>query len=145
MEHLRDKVSFITGGASGIGLGIARACLDAGMKVVIADVRRGELESAARSLAANGGVVLPLALDVTDRRQWIVCADRIEREYGGVDLVCSNAGVNFVGPTQEATYQDWDFALGVNLGGTVNAVRTFVPSMHFTNFSKSERFAVRRG
>jgi NAD(P)-dependent dehydrogenase (short-subunit alcohol dehydrogenase family) len=129
MEHLRDKVSFITGGASGIGLGIARSCLDAGMKVVITDVRRDALASAARSLAANGGVVLPLALDVTDRRQWSVCADRIEREYGGVDLLCSNAGVNFIGPTHEATYEDWDFALGVNLGGTVNAVRTFVPSM----------------
>src|SRR5215468_5815967 len=129
MEHLRDKVSFITGGASGIGLGIARACLDAGMKVVIADLRHDALESAAASLAASSGVVLPLALDVTDRSQWIVCADRVEREYGGVDLVCSNAGVNFVGPTHEATYEDWDFALGVNLGGTVNAVRTFVPSM----------------
>jgi NAD(P)-dependent dehydrogenase (short-subunit alcohol dehydrogenase family) len=129
MEHLRDKVSFITGGASGIGLGIARACLDAGMKVVITDVRRDALESAASWLVANGGVVLPLALDVTDRRQWIVCADRIEREYGGVDLLCSNAGVNFIGPTHEATHEDWDFALGVNLGGTVNAVRTFVPSM----------------
>ena len=53
MEHLRDKVAFITGGASGIGFGIARACLDAGMKVVIADVRNNALESAAASLAAN--------------------------------------------------------------------------------------------
>src|SRR5215470_840490 len=129
MEHLRDKVSFITGGASGIGLGIARACLDAGMKVVIADLRYDALESAAASLAASSGVVLPLALDVTDRRQWIVCAVRVEREYGGVDLVCSNAGVNFVGPTHEATYEDWDFALGVNLGGAINAVRTFAASM----------------
>lgn len=129
MEHLRDKVAFITGGASGIGLGIARACQDAGMKVVIADVRHHALESAAASLAAHGGVVLPLDLDVTDRRQWAVCADRVRREYGGVDLLCSNAGVNFVGPTHEATDEDWDFALGVNLRGTVNAVRTLVPSM----------------
>jgi len=70
-----------------------------------------------------------LVLDVADRRQWIVCADRVEQEYGGVDLLCSNAGVNFVGPTQEATYEDWDFALGVNLGGTINAVHTFAPPM----------------
>jgi NAD(P)-dependent dehydrogenase (short-subunit alcohol dehydrogenase family) len=129
MQHLRDKVAFITGGASGIGFGIGRACLDAGMKVVIADVRHNALESAAASLAANAGVVLPLVLDVTDRRQWTVCAARVRREYGRVDLLCSNAGVNFVGPTHEATYEDWDFAVGVNLGGTVNALRTFVPSM----------------
>lgn len=129
MEHLRDKVAFITGGASGIGFGIARACLDAGMKVVIADVRHHALETAAASLAAQGGVALPLDLDVTDRRQWTECADRVRREFGGVDLLCSNAGVNFVGPTHEATYEDWDFALGVNLRGTVNAVRALVPSM----------------
>ena len=129
MEHLRDRVAFITGGASGIGLGIARACLDAGMKVVVVDVRKSALESAVTSLGAKGGMVLPLVLDVTDRKQWRVSADRVHGEYGGVDLLCSNAGVNFVGPTHETTDEDWDFALGVNLGGTVNAVRTFVPSM----------------
>jgi NAD(P)-dependent dehydrogenase (short-subunit alcohol dehydrogenase family) len=129
MEHLRDRVAFITGGASGIGLGIARACLGAGMKAVVTDVRESALESAVASLGAKRGVVLPLVLDVSDRQQWSVSAERVRREYGGVDLLCSNAGVNFVGPTHEATYEDWDFALGVNLGGTVNAVRTFAPSM----------------
>jgi NAD(P)-dependent dehydrogenase (short-subunit alcohol dehydrogenase family) len=129
MENLEDRVAFITGAASGIGLGIARACLAAGMKVVITDVRRAVLESAAASLAVDAGVVLPLVLDVTDRTQWSACAERVRRELGGVDLLCSNAGVNFVGPTQESTYEDWDFALGVNLGGAVNAVRTFAPSM----------------
>jgi NAD(P)-dependent dehydrogenase (short-subunit alcohol dehydrogenase family) len=129
MDQLRNKVAFITGGASGIGFGIARACLDAGMKVAIADVRHQALESAAASLAAHGGIVLPLDLDVTDRGQWAVCADRVRREHGGVDLLCSNAGVNFVGPTHEATDEDWEFALGVNLRGSVNAVRALVPSM----------------
>jgi len=129
MEHLEHKVAFITGAASGIGLGIARACVSAGMKVVMADVRSKVLELAAASIAGNEGVVLPLVLDVTDRRQWCACADRVRHELGGVDLLCSNAGVNFVGPTQEATHEDWDFALGVNLGGTINAVNTFVPSM----------------
>lgn len=129
MEHLSDRVAFITGAASGIGLGIARACLGAGMKVVIADIRPAALESAAATLAAYGGVVLPMVLDVTDRRQWAACAARVSGELGAVDLLCSNAGVIFVGPTQEATYEDWDFALGVNLGGTINAVRTFAPAM----------------
>lgn len=129
MEQLKDRVALITGGASGIGLGIARACVDAGMKVVIADIRQGVLQAAAAQLGAGGAVVLPIALDVTDRRQWAACADRVSRELGTVDLLCSNAGVNFVGPTQAATYEDWDFALGVNLGGTVNAVRTFAAAM----------------
>ena len=129
MEQLQDKVAFITGAASGIGLGIAGACVGAGMKVVMADVRREPLESAAASLASGGAVVLPLLLDVADRGEWSACADRVRRELGGVDLLCSNAGVNFVGPTHEATYEDWDFALGVNLGGAINAVRTFAAAM----------------
>jgi NAD(P)-dependent dehydrogenase (short-subunit alcohol dehydrogenase family) len=129
MEQLRDKVAFITGAASGIGLGIARACVGAGMKVVITDVRSGALEAATAALAGPGSVVLPVVLDVSDRGQWAACAERVRGELGGVDLLCSNAGVNFVGPMHEATYQDWDFALGVNLGGAINAVRTFAPAM----------------
>jgi NAD(P)-dependent dehydrogenase (short-subunit alcohol dehydrogenase family) len=129
MQDLKDKVAFITGAASGIGFGIAQACLRAGMKVVIADVRAKALDSAAAALLVEGKAVLPLLLDVTDRKGWQACANRVQKEFGAVDLLCSNAGVNFVGPTQEATYEDWDFALGVNLGGAINAVRTLVPSM----------------
>jgi NADP-dependent 3-hydroxy acid dehydrogenase YdfG len=129
MQHFKDRVAFITGAASGIGFGIARACLGVGMKVVITDVRANALESAASALASDGNVVLPLVLDVADRQRWLACADHVRRAFGTVDLLCSNAGVNFVGPTHEATYEDWDFALGVNLGGAINAVRTFAPSM----------------
>lgn len=129
MEHLKNKLAFITGAASGIGLGIARACVGAGMKVVIADVRPEALQAAAVQLSTAGGVVIPMVLDVTERQQWAECAARVHSEFGGVDLLCSNAGVNFIGPTHTATYEDWDFALGVNIGGTVNAVRTFAASM----------------
>ena len=128
MEQFKDKVAFVTGAASGIGLGIAGACLRAGMKVVITDVRKAALDAAAAALAAQGKVV-PLVLDVTDRQQWAACAARVASQLGDVDLLCSNAGVNFVGPTQMATYEDWDFALRVNLGGTINAVRTFAAAM----------------
>ena len=128
MEQFKDKVALVTGAASGIGLGIAGACLRAGMKVVITDVRQAALDVAAAALAAQGKVV-PLVLDVTDRQQWAACAARVASQLGDVDLLCSNAGVNFVGPTQMATYEDWDFALRVNLGGTINAVRTFAAAM----------------
>ena len=128
MEQFKDRVALVTGAASGIGLGIAGACLRAGMKVVITDVRKAALDVAAAALAAQGKVV-PLVLDVTDRQQWAACAARVASQLGDVDLLCSNAGVNFVGPTQMATYEDWDFALRVNLGGTINAVRTFAAAM----------------
>ena len=129
MQDLKDKVAFITGAASGIGFGIARACLAAGMRVVISDVRAKALESAAASLSVGRNVVLPYVLDVTDRNAWLACADHVKKQLGAVDVLCSNAGVNFVGPTHEATFEDWDFALGVNLGGAISAVHAFVPSM----------------
>jgi NAD(P)-dependent dehydrogenase (short-subunit alcohol dehydrogenase family) len=129
MEQLKDRVAFITGAASGIGFGLAHACLRAGMKVVIADVRQAALEAAAAMLAGSGHRLLPLVLDVTDRGAWEACAERVRQEFGGVDLLCSNAGVNFVGSTLEATYEDWDFALAVNVGGAINAVHTFAPAM----------------
>ena len=129
MEVFQDKVAFVTGAASGIGLGLARTFARARMKVVMTDVRADVLRAAAAGLAAEGTNILALPFDVTDRLAWVAAADRAEREFGPVSLLCSNAGVNFIGATHEATYQDWDFALGVNLGGAINAVKTFAPRM----------------
>jgi NADP-dependent 3-hydroxy acid dehydrogenase YdfG len=129
MRELRGKIALITGAASGIGLGIAKACVDAGTRVVMTDVREPILREAASTLRASGAYVLAIQLDVSDRKAWASAAEQISAEVGEVDLLCSNAGVNFVGATHEATYDDWDFALGVNVGGAINAVRTFVPRM----------------
>lgn len=129
MREIAGKVAFITGGASGIGLGIARTLARAGVKVAIADVRAAALRAAAASLANEGLIALTVELDVSSRSAWPAAADRVEQELGTVQILCSNAGVNFVGATQEATYEDWDFALQVNVGGAVSAVKTFVPRM----------------
>ncbi len=129
MHDLHGKVAFVTGGASGIGLGIARALARAGAKVAVADIRAGAVEEAAASIQRQGLQALAVVLDVSDRAAWKNVADRVERELGAVQILCSNAGVNFVGATQNATYEDWDFALDVNLGGAINAVRTFIPRM----------------
>jgi NAD(P)-dependent dehydrogenase (short-subunit alcohol dehydrogenase family) len=126
MENFQDKVAFITGGASGIGLGMAKAFLAAGMKVAIADIRQEALDKTSK-LLGGGARVRAIRLDVTDRKDWAKAADEAARAFGKVHVLCSNAGVFFMGPAYEATYQDWDFCLGVNLGGTVNAVKTMVP------------------
>jgi NAD(P)-dependent dehydrogenase (short-subunit alcohol dehydrogenase family) len=129
MEAFQNKVAFITGAASGIGLGLARTLARAGMRVAMADKRAEAVTAAAAGLAREGARALAVPLDVTDRQAWVRAADEAEAALGNVDLVCSNAGVNFVGPTHEATFEDWDFALGVNLGGAINAVHTFVPRL----------------
>ncbi|HUN74214.1 MAG TPA: SDR family NAD(P)-dependent oxidoreductase [Steroidobacteraceae bacterium] len=129
MEELRGRVAFITGGASGIGLGIARALIAEGMRVAVADLRRDALRGAVQTLAAEGSQALAVELDVRDRAAWIRASEQVSRELGPVQVLCSNAGVNFVGPTHRATAEDWEFCLSVNLGGAINAVQTFVPRM----------------
>jgi NAD(P)-dependent dehydrogenase (short-subunit alcohol dehydrogenase family) len=129
MDDFRGRVAFVTGAASGIGLGMASALARAGARVVLADKRGEKAAAAAAALGKQGATALAVELDVTDRAAWARCADRVERELGPVAILCSNAGVNFVGAAHEATWEDWDFALGVNLGGAINAVHTLVPRM----------------
>jgi NAD(P)-dependent dehydrogenase (short-subunit alcohol dehydrogenase family) len=124
MREVEGKVAFITGGGSGVGLGMAKAFVAAGMRVAIADARADHLEQA---LAELGDAVHPIRLDVTDREGFARAADETERVLGNVHVLCNNAGVNLFNDISEATYQDWDWVLGVNLGGVVNGVVTFVP------------------
>ncbi|MGE5274953.1 MAG: SDR family NAD(P)-dependent oxidoreductase [Verrucomicrobiota bacterium] len=124
MRNVEGKVAFITGGGSGVGLGMATAFLGAGMRVVIADIRADHLEEAT---AALGGEVHAIELDVTDRDGFTRAADETERVFGNVHVLCLNAGINLFNDIVDATYQDWDWVLGVNLGGVVNGVVTFVP------------------
>ncbi len=126
MQDLPGKTAFVTGGASGIGLGIAKALLGAGMRVVIADIREDHLSAAQAELAAPGHL-LALKLDVTDRADFERAADAAERRFGNIHLLCNNAGVAVVGPTILATYADWDWVMGVNLGGTINGIVTILP------------------
>lgn len=126
MQNLPGKTAFITGGASGIGLGIAKALLGAGMNVAIADIRDDHLAAAEAELA-GGARVLPIKLDVTDRAAFAAAADATEAKFGKIHVLCNNAGVAVVGPTELATFADWDWVMGVNVGGTINGIVTILP------------------
>ena len=126
MQNIDGKSAFVTGGASGIGLGIAKALLGAGMNVVIADIRQDHLDAAMAEL--NGGdKVLAVKLDVTDRADFARAADAAEAAFGNLHILCNNAGVAVVGPTELATFADWDWVIGVNLGGVINGIGTILP------------------
>ena len=127
MNNLAGKVAFITGGASGIGLGIARAFLRAGIRVVIADISRENLDDAATQLAEEPGDRLLLSLDVTDRAAFARAADEAEARFGRVHLLCNNAGIGSGPLMLTATYEDWDRMIGINLMGVVNGIVTFLP------------------
>jgi len=129
MRDLRGKVAFITGGGSGIGLGVARAFVNEGMNVVLADLRQDHLDAASAAFASTGRSrnVHTIRLDVTDRDAMAAAALETERVFGKLHVLMNNAGVGIEGPFRDATYADWDFALGVNLGGVINGIQTFLP------------------
>ncbi|HSW22446.1 MAG TPA: SDR family NAD(P)-dependent oxidoreductase [Burkholderiaceae bacterium] len=129
MKHIEDKVAFVTGGASGIGLGLVQVFLRHGMKVVIADIREDHLEQAASRLLEYDERCHFLRLDVSDRAAMAAAADEAERVFGKVHVLCNNAGVSSHLPMDRATYADWDWMLGVNLGGVVNGVVSFLPKL----------------
>jgi NAD(P)-dependent dehydrogenase (short-subunit alcohol dehydrogenase family) len=127
MKEVAGKTAFVTGGASGIGLGMATAFAGAGMNVVIADLRRDHIETALGQLATKP--VHAIELDVTDREGFARAADEAEGVFGNVHVLCLNAGVGVLGPVTNARYDDWDFGLGVLLGGVINGIQTFLPRM----------------
>ena len=129
MEQLSGKTAFVTGGASGIGFAMAQAFLREGMRVVIADVDPDALASAAEQLAGSNTEVLPLQLDVTDREQFAAAVQQAWSHFGGVHVLCNNAGVYRGGTLDKVTYEDWDWVMGVNVGGVVNGLQNLVPRM----------------
>jgi len=126
MADVKGKTAFITGGANGIGLGIARALVRAGANVVIADIREASLAEAKASLGADDQVET-VQLDVTDRAGFARAADQAEARFGKIHMLIGNAGIGVMGPVLDARYDDWDWGLGVNLGGVINGLVTILP------------------
>jgi len=133
MRDVEGKVAFITGGASGVGFGMAQVFASAGMKVMIADIRQDHLDQAMAHFGETNQNVRSLRVDVTDRKAMAEAADETERAFGKVHLVCNNAGVNLFNDLADATYDDYDWILGVNLGGVINGVVSFLPKLRAHN------------
>lgn len=126
MMDFIGKGAIVTGGASGIGLGIARCLARAGARVAIADASSHYLDEAVADARNEGLDLLPFLLDVTDRAAFARVADAVEAGIGPIGIVILSAGVGTLAPIGDAGYADWDWMLRINLDGTMNGVRTFV-------------------
>ena len=129
MENLSGKVALVTGAGSGIGRGIALACADEGMHVILADVQEGTAQAVAAEVEAKEVQALPVDLDVTDTVGYEWLAERVYDEFDELNLLINNAGVLTGGVVSQATQTDWDWTFAVNLYGIVNGVQTFLPRM----------------
>lgn len=129
MRDVAGKVAFITGGASGMGLAMARSFSKAGMKVVIADIEQGALDKVAEEFAASNAEHLTLKVDVTDRDAMEQAAAATIERFGKVHVLCNNAGVAVGGSIADMDYNDWDWVTRVNIDGVVNGIQTFLPRL----------------
>jgi NADP-dependent 3-hydroxy acid dehydrogenase YdfG len=142
MKNMAGKVAFITGGASGLGLAMARSLSSAGMKVAIADIEQDALDAASATFSESNSEVIALRADVTDRDSMAEARDKTLSAFGKVHVVCNNAGVALNGNIADMTYKDWDWVMKVNLDGVINGVVTFIGDIkahgeggHFVNTS----------
>jgi NAD(P)-dependent dehydrogenase (short-subunit alcohol dehydrogenase family) len=130
MQDFAGELAFITGGASGAGLGQAKVFGRAGCRIVIGDIRQQAIDQAVAELKAEGITAHGIVLDITDRAAYAAAADEVEKVFGQAPtLLFNTAGVNNFGPIEKTTYGDFDWLIGVNLGGVVNGMVTFVPRM----------------
>jgi NAD(P)-dependent dehydrogenase (short-subunit alcohol dehydrogenase family) len=127
MQQLTDRVAVVTGAASGIGLGIAKAFADSGMTVMMTDIDEERLE---REIAGIGtDRAAGMVCDVADPVAVEVLADETFARFGAVHVVCNNAGIIRGGSAWELPLTDWEAVLGVNLWGVLHGIRAFVPRM----------------
>ena len=130
MQSFQNQVAVVTGSASGIGKALARALLQEGAQVVLADVNPQALDAALAEFRADGHQALAVATDVSQPAQLERLAVHAYREFGKVDILCNNAAVTHGGPaTWENSLEDWQRVLGINLMGVVHGVKSFVPRM----------------
>ena len=130
MKDFQDKILFITGGPSGEGFGRPKVFSEAGCKVVIADIRQDALDRAMAYFKDAKAPAHAINLDFTDREAYAAAADEVEVVFGSPpQMVFNTAGVNSFGPPEATTYEDYDWIMGVCLGGVINGMVTFVPRM----------------
>ena len=129
MENLKHATAVVTGGASGIGRAMCLAFAGEGARIVVADVDEAGMAETAAGVAKAGSRAVTVKADVTKLPSVQALADRAFKEFGGVHVLCNNAGVAVHGSLESASHHDWEWVLGVNLWGVIHGVEAFVPRM----------------
>lgn len=129
ITDVKDKVVYITGGSSGIGLGLAQVMHEAGARVVIGNLDEKQFPEALKKFPEKDSRIQTVVHNVMDKDGWQRTADLIEKIYGPVDILVNNAGVGLQQPASTGSLKDWEWGMGVNLWGPIYGVNTFVPRM----------------
>ncbi len=153
MQELKGKTAIVTGAASGIGLGIARALAGAGMNLVLCDIQKEPLANARRDIEALGAAAIDVPVDVSDAASVATAGREAEKTFGKLHVAVNNAGVAMHGTRlEDVGIEEWNWVIGVNMFGVINGIRSFVPLIrrhgeggHVVNTASISGFFVRRG
>lgn len=130
MKDLTDRVAVVTGAASGIGRAMAESFLEAGMKVVLADIDEERLESTLGMLKNFAASILAVPTDVAQAAQVETLAEKTLDKFGAVHVLCNNAGIGYGHRNSwQTSLAGWDWIIGVNLMGVIHGIHTFMPIM----------------
>ena len=129
MDPFRDRVAVVTGGASGIGLAMARAFAARGARLCLADINEAALAAAEKSLGADGARVLGMPTDVRERASVQALAEAALKHFGAAHIVCNNAGIAVSGPVAQARPEDWETTMAIDFWGVVYGVDAFLPHL----------------
>ncbi|HKW81958.1 MAG TPA: 3-hydroxybutyrate dehydrogenase [Casimicrobiaceae bacterium] len=128
--RLEDKRAIVTGAASGIGRAIALAFAREGCKVAIADLDRKSADQVATEIRGAGGRATAVAMDVTDERAVGAGVAATIAEFGGVDILVSNAGIQIVHPLEDFSFGEWKKMMAIHLDGAFLTTRACLPHMY---------------
>jgi len=129
LRDLKGKVAYVTAGSDGIGLGIARAASNAGMKVVIGYRNEERLQAALPLFKPGNAGVIGVKHDVVGREGWQALLDEVKKNFGKLHLVVNNAGIKTLKPASQAKADEWDYAMAVNVTAIVQSVGVILPHM----------------
>ena len=130
MENLKNKVVFVTGGSKGIGYGIAEALLQQGAKVAITSRSQESADEAAAKLTEKGsGEVLGVAADVRNMDSQQQAVDKVQQQWGAIDVLVANAGLGHFASIDEMTAEQWHEVIDTNLTGVVYSIKACLPAL----------------
>ncbi len=136
MKGLEGRVAVVTGGAAGIGEGIAQVLAQEGAAVVVADIDLSAASAAAEALASAGCKSLAVQGDVTDRGSMDKMAHDVLAQYGRLDILCANAGIYPVKSLDDMSAADWDGVMAVNVRGVVHSIQACIPAMREQGYGR---------
>ena len=126
---LREKSALITGAGSGIGKGIAETFAREGASVAIADLNFSAAQSVSKQINSAGGRAIPIQMDVANEDQVNAGFEQVARDFGGVDVLVNNAGIQIVNPIVNFSFADWRKLVAIHLDGSFLATRAAMRAM----------------